>query len=399
MVLTPHKRALTAAFVVAAVVILGLVLWIFNKRREVLPEVEVTTAAPATIVSTVTADGVLKARNQVDISAEVMAKVKKIYVREGDAVKKGQLLCLLDDGESRAEAELYRSQMEEARASYERGKSLYSANLISTAEYEARRTAYEVARARWLQSRDKLVKTRVYAPLAARVIAVNVEEGETAVVGTMNNAGTVLFTLGDLSAMEAEVYVDETDVVAVTPGQPAVVVLDALPDVPFPATVDAIGYTPATSTTSTSAGEATEFEVILKLKNGDPRLRPGMSVTATITTATRKGVLACPLQAFGREEVGGKPQDTVFVLEKGRARLRPVRMGVTDGTRAEVVSGLRAGEVVITGPYDVLRQLRDGSPVKVARGKPAKRKGKPTKTTSGGIRPGAAVRVFGGKRK
>jgi HlyD family secretion protein len=328
------------------------------------PEFEAKRLAPAKIVSTVTADGELKALDQVDISAEVVASIEKVYVEEGDEVEKGHLLCVLEDDEFRSQRDLYLSQLEQARASYERGKALFEEDLISQADFDERRTAYEVARARLEQSTDDLSKTRIYSPIAGRVVRVEVEEGETVVMGTMNNAGTVMFTVGDLSAMQAEIYVDETDVADLAVGQPAVVTLDAMPDVEFEAKVRAIGYMPATDTDAVS-GDVTEFEVVLDLVATDARLRPGMTASADITTAVAEDVVACPLQALGKHHIDGKMRDTVFVLDGERARLTPVKAGISDGTRTEITEGLEFGQVVITGPYKMLRELGDGDAVEV----------------------------------
>jgi HlyD family secretion protein len=363
-----RRRKLIRALVVGVVgLVAAFVIVKITCRPPDLPEVEVMTLAPGGIVSTVSADGELEARNQVDISAEIVARIEKVYVKEGDEIAKGALLCVLDDDELRSQRDLNRSRLVEAEAAYKRGKALFEEDLISEADFDARRTAYEVARSQLEQSEDNLSKTRIYAPLAGRVVRVDVEEGETVVLGTMNNPGTVMFTLGDLSAMQAKIYVDEADIVEVSPGQPAKVTPDAMPDVAFEARVNSIGYMPATD--SDAAGtDVIEFEVVLDIIDIDARLRPGMSVTGVITTATRGGVLACPLQAIGRHEMEGKARDTAFVLDGGRVKLVPVKTGISDGTRVELVAGLEAGQRVIVGPYTVLRALEDGDEVKVLEG-------------------------------
>lgn len=349
---------------IIAVVLVGALVVILKIacRPPAPPDIEARELQPGNIVSTVSADGELRALDQVDISAEVVAKVEKVYVEEGEEVEKGQLLCVLDADEYRSQRDLYRSQLEQAKADYERGKALFEEDLISQADFEGRRTAYEVARSRLEQSEDDLSKTRIYTPIAGRVVRVEVEEGETVVMGTMNNAGTVMFTVGDLSAMQAEIYVDETDVANVAIGQPAVVTLDAMPDVEFEAVVSAIGYMPATATDAVSS-EVTEFEVVLDLGDADVRLRPGMTASAEITTAVRENVVTSPLQALGKNDVDGKMRDTVFVLDGGRVKLTPVKIGISDGTNTEITEGLEFGQIVITGPYKELRKLRDGDAV------------------------------------
>ena len=363
-----RRQKLIRALVIGVGVLLAVIVILkISCRRPGLPEVEVMSLAPGDIVSTVSADGELEALNQVDISAEIVARIEKVYVEEGDEVEKGRLLCVLDDDELRSQRDLNRSRLVEAEASYKRGKALFDEELISEAVFDERRTAYEVARSQLEQSEDNLGKTRIYAPISGRVVRMEVEEGETVVLGTMNNPGTVMFTLGDLSAMQAKIYVDEADIVYVSTGQPAKVTPDALPDAAFDARVRSIGYMPATDT-GAAGTDVTEFEVVLDLAGVDPRLRPGMSVTGAITTAERGNVLTCPLQAIGRREFEGKTRDTVFVLEGGRAKLVSVRTGISDGTRVEIAEGLTAGQRVIVGPYKVLRAIDEGDEVKLLEG-------------------------------
>lgn len=396
-----RKTVIRISLLVLALVAAGLIVVKLAFPKDKLPEVETTVMESGAVTSTVAADGELKALNQVEISAEVVAKIKKIYVQEGDAVTKGQLLCTLEDGDLRSERSLYLSQLEQAKAAYIRGKSLFEENLLSAADYEERRTAYEVARARVAQSNENLSKTRIYAPLAGRVVAVNVEEGETAVMGTMNNSGTVMFTLGDLSGMEAEIYVDEADVKTVAVGQPAVVTLDADENAKYKATVASISYMPSSETASTSTGsDVVEFKVTLSLREFDKYVRPGMSASAEITTASHAGVLACPIQALGKQDLGGKSIDTVFVLAGGRAKTVPVTTGISDGVNIEITSGLKAGDVVIAGPYDILRTLHDGDQVKVAASEGGKGKKWPSGKMGGKppMSPARAAKMMGGRR-
>jgi HlyD family secretion protein len=362
-----RKKVIRALVIGAGVLVAVFVVLKISCRGPGLPEVEVMELLPGEIVSTVSADGELEALNQVDISAEIVARVERVYVKEGDEVERGQMLCVLDDDELRSQRDLNRSRLDEAAASYKRGKALFEENLVSEADFDARRTAYEVAKSQLEQSEDNLSKTRLFAPISGRVVRVDVEEGETVVLGTMNNPGTVMFTLGNLSAMQAKIYVDETDIVDVSVGQAAKVTPDAMPDVGFEARVSAIGYMPAADADAAGT-DVIEFEVVLDIIDIDARLRPGMSVSGAVTTAERENVLTCPLQAIGRREVGGETQDTVFVLEGGRAKLVPVKTGISDGTRVEIVAGLKAGQRVIVGPYTVLRALGDGDEVKVLEG-------------------------------
>ncbi|MCK4334466.1 efflux RND transporter periplasmic adaptor subunit [candidate division WOR-3 bacterium] len=353
--------------IAAGAVLVFLIVCNVLSRRSVAPEVTVAELTKRRIVSTVSATGELRAANQVDISAEILARIKKLYVKEGDQVRKGQLLCVLDDAALLSSRDLSRANFNEASAAYKRGEALYRDTLISQAEFERLRTAFEVAKAQLDQSGDKLAKTRIYAPISGRVVRLNIEEGEAVMMGTMNNPGTVMMTLADLSAMQARVDVDESDVVNLKIDQHAQVKLDAMPDTAFRAKVVSISYMPSTNLTSAAEG-VTDFEVILNLVDIDPAQRPGMNVSADITTAMREDVITCPLQAIGRREVEGKLSETVFVLEDGKARLVPIKTGISDGRSVEVIEGLKEDQTVITGPYKVLRILQDGDEVKPSKG-------------------------------
>lgn len=360
--------------IAAGAVLVFLIVCNVLSRRSVAPEVTVAELGKRRIVSTVSATGEIRAANQVDISAEILARVSKLYVKEGDQVRKGQLLCVLDDAALLSSRDLSRANFNEASAAYKRGEALYRDTLISQAEFERLRTAFEVAKAQLDQSEDKLAKTRIYAPISGRVVRLNIEEGEAVMMGTMNNPGTVMMTLADLSAMQARVDVDESDVVDLKIDQHAQVKLDAMPDTAFRAKVTSISYMPSTDLTSAAEG-VTDFEVILDLTDIDQAQRPGMNVSADITTAMRNDVIACPLQAIGRREVEGKLSETVFVLEEGKARLVSIKTGISDGRAIEIIEGLEEGQEIITGPYKVLRTLDDGDEVKVSKGeKPNGRK-------------------------
>jgi HlyD family secretion protein len=371
--------------IAAGGVVLALII-VFNVvgKRSGKAEVTVMELRPGRIVSSVSATGELRAANQVEISAEIVAQVNKLYVKEGDFVHKGQLLCVLDDAGKRSSRDLSKANFDEAKSAYDRGKVLFEENLISQAEFERLRTAYEVALAQLEQSEDQLAKARIYAPISGRVVALNIEEGETVMMGTMNNPGTVIITIADLSSMQARVDVDESDVVDLAIGQPALVTLDAMPDTSFAAEVATISYMPSTSTTSTAEG-VTDFEIILDLTDVDPSQRPGMSVSVDITTATRDSVIVCPIQAIGRRDIEGKLRETVFVLEDGKVKLVPITTGIDDGRSTEITTGLKEGQTVITGPYKVLRTLKDGDEVK-----PLKEEEKWQKERGG---PGVRVRV------
>ncbi|NLI97118.1 efflux RND transporter periplasmic adaptor subunit [bacterium] len=354
---------------VVAVVALIVILNIVSKGNK-SPEVQTQKVSFSRIVSTVSATGELNAKNQVDISAEIVARVQKLYVKEGDAVKRGQLLCQLNDANARSSLDLSEAQYKKALSEFERGRKLYADSLISTAQFENLKTAYSVALAQVNQSRDSYSKTRIYAPISGIVVRLNVKEGEAVMMGTMNNAGTVMMTIADLSAMQATVNVDESDVASIKLGDDASITLDAFPDTTFKAKVFSIGYMPTATTTVTTTTGVTDFETVLDILDVDPLQRPGMSVSADIVAAVRDSALVCPLQAIGRRDIEGRSVETVFIVKNGKAKLVEIKTGISDGRSAEVLDGLEAGQAVIVGPYKVLRTLNDGDEVKTKKEEP-----------------------------
>jgi HlyD family secretion protein len=251
-----------------------------------------------------------------------------------------------------------------------------------------------------------LSKVRIESPIDGIITKRNIQEGETVVVGTMNNAGTVLLTIADMSVIEAQVEVDETDIPTVALGQPAKITIDAMPGKTFKGHVTEIGNSPIQSTTTTTAAtQATNFLVKVKVDEQIPDVRPGFTCTAEITTATRTGVLSVPIQAMTVREVvvdkEGKlvrPPDTdkrrrrttasiddgdlkpgqqrkelegVFVVRNDHAEFVAVKTGIAGEKYFEVLSGLSASDKVIVGPFASVRELADGAPVKIEAAKKA----------------------------
>jgi HlyD family secretion protein len=226
---------------------------------------------------------------------------------------------------------------------------------------------------------DNLAKTVYSSPIDGMITSKRVEEGEMAIIGTMNNPGTVLMTIADLSVMEVEVQVDETDVVGVQIGQSANVRVDAFPNQVFKGKVTEIGSSAlqksAAATASTTTQESRDFKVVVTLENPSKLLKPGLSASADIITGERKNVLAVPISSLvvrdkaptAEETKAGKKaeEEGLFVMEGGRAKFVPIRKGIMGDLDIEVVDGLKAGQDVIVGPYDALRQLKDGLLVKV----------------------------------
>ncbi len=356
------RRSRTTLIVVGIVVLLAVIVVLNLTRKETGEKVDTKEATFGSILSQVSATGELKAKAQVNLQAQVMGVIEKLYVGEGDWVDQGDLLLELDRGRYRAQMVLARSRYTQAKLSHARVDSLYARKLVSEEQYEASRAAYEMAKAQYEEAEDSYAKTSVRAPIAGTVAKVNVEEGETVILGTMNNLGTVIMVIADMSRMEAIVEVDETDVVSLHIGQHADIKVDAFPDTTFAGTVTKVGYMPLQNLLSTGV-EGVDFEVEVTIDSTMPELRPGMTVSVDITTASLDSVLVVPIQAVGRREIEEEERETVFVVEEGKAKLKPVRTGKSSDTDIEITEGLDPGEHVITGPYKLLSKLKDGRKV------------------------------------
>jgi HlyD family secretion protein len=325
-------------------------------------EVDVVIAHHGEIISTVTASGELRAQSQVDISAETIARIKRIRFNEGDNVKKGDLLIELDDVKVEANRSLAYAQMQQAEQDLDRARQLFEKELISRESFEKIELSFEAAKAQYEQALDAYIKTRIYAPIRGKIMKINVEEGETAVMGTMNYQGTVLMTIADMSTMIAVVTIDETDVPVVEVGQEAKVTADALPDTSFFGSVTRVGLMPITSQLSTE--KVTDFEVEIELKNFSPLLRPGMNVKTDIITNEKNDVLVIPIQASGKRRIDDETVESVYKVSESKARLVEVETGVSSDNEIEILSGIEDGDTVIIGPYRILSTLKDGEQVK-----------------------------------
>ncbi len=358
------KKGLRTILIVSGVIGVTVLFVIFNRSRDDGGVVcETQRVGYGRIISRVSGNGKLRAVAQVNLQAQVMGLVKRVRVQEGDWVQSGDTLLELDRTSYAAQLALARAQFEQARSRHIRNETLFARGFIAPEQYEASLTAYEVARAQLQQAQDQFDKTVVCAPINGRVVQLNIKEGETVLVGTMNNPGTVLLVIADLSQMQAVVEIDETDVVAVKTGQAATITVDALPDISFTGKVSQVGYMPV-QRLLTGEQSTTNFQVEITLDSTVPALRPGMNLQAEIFTAQLDSVLVVPIQAVGRRKVKNRERETVFCVKNGRAVLVPVRTGVASDTEIEVVEGLSPGDEVIIGPYKVLSKLADGDRVK-----------------------------------
>jgi HlyD family secretion protein len=417
------------------------------------------------LTAIVTASGEVKPRNYINIGANTNgpAPITAILVKEGDHVKKGQVLARLKDiqpqadlnaqeaafnsamadsaaseaGEkssddnisvAQAQVEHDKADLEQKKLDLQRSQSLYDSKLIAAQDFEAKKVTYElavatleqsirrveqaraqkaqalaqltsaqrkVAQAKALVTRsgDVLAQYDATSPLDGVVTDLPVRVGETVVPGVQNSAASTIMTIADMSIITAEVHVDESDIVSVKLDQPADVTIDAIPNRTFKGKVIEIGDTAlvrstglAASQSTTSSQEAKDFKVVIALDIAEDLVRPGLSCTAKIITATRPHTVAIPIQALTIRQKGQletpkpgqmPPSDPaaqkaakeelqgVFVVKDGKAVFQEVKTGISGATDIEVLSGLTDGQEIVTGSYQVIRTIRNDAKVKV----------------------------------
>ncbi len=404
-----RKRWWIVAGVVLVLAIVGVVL----ARRGPRPAgVQVAVVGREDVQAKVTANGKVQAQKKVDLSATIAGQVTHLAVEEGDAVKKGQFLLQIDAVNPRAiargseasmlalsrELDSARASLEQARLDFRRAQENFNAQIIAQADLDRARTALaeaeaaaraterrvEQARATLEGARDTLAKTTVRSPMDGIVTAKRVEEGEVAVIGVLNQPGTVLLTISDMSIVETELEVDETSIPTVKVGQQARIRIDAYPNQTFDGVVTEVGSSPMLRTETLSQSEAIKFKVKVQIKNPPAGIRPGLSVQADILTGFRPQALVIPIQALVvRDEPAPKDaktgaaqgparrdQEGVYLMKDGKAVFQPIKTGLLGELSLEVVSGLKGGETVITGPFRVLRALKPDERVKVEKPQP-----------------------------
>jgi HlyD family secretion protein len=391
----------------------------------------------------VSASGKIEPKRSVNISAQSMGRVTRIGVREGDRVTAGQFLLQIDPvavqsavrrdeaavagartglEQARVQVQSAQANLDVARQALKRQQELWAAGLTTRETLEKAEAEVQVresdlnARTQEIRTREEQVRqqqaglvnsqynlsqARFDSPFDGIVTRRNIEEGENVVVGTMNNAGTVLLTVADMSVVEAEVEVDETDIPLVQIGQKATVTIDAIDGRTFTGVVTEIGNSPiqVTGQAATAQRTATNFKVTITLDNGAPEIRPGFTCTADISTASKSGVVAVPIQALTVRELeydavgavvpklrpappsrwwsfGAAPTtagpaaptelpvghtrkeiEGVFLNRDGKAVFVPVTLGIAGERYFEVTSGLKPGDRVVTGPFDSVRNL------------------------------------------
>ena len=401
-------RGVKIGVAVAALAVVGLIVVnVVQAKSKKAPVVTVQKVERTDLKSLVTATGKVEAQKKVDLSANVMGQIVNLAVREGDRVAKGDFLLQIDQNQRRASAlsaeeslkalffdrDAARAQAEEAQKVFERAQRSFADQIIAQAEVDSAQAAaesvaanvkaverrIEQARANLAGARDELSKTKMTSPIDGLVTALPVEEGEIAVIGTMNNAGTKLMTISDMSVVEAVMEVDETDVPNVRVGQTAEVRIDAYGEQKFEGVVTEVGSSPIASL-SGGTDAAVNFEVKIQLKSPPETIRPGFSCSADILTGQAPQVLAVPIQALvvrekpaaeGEEKAAAaaKPVEEEGVYrfdEAGKVvAFQAVETGMTGETMVEITSGLEAGQSIVTGPFKTLREIGDGDKVRL----------------------------------
>jgi HlyD family secretion protein len=460
----------TIAIVAVLVVAIGIVASVKYSQRGIVT-VQTGKVVRQDLTSLVTASGEIKPRNYVNIGANVMGRLVRINVNEGDRVRRGQVLAELESVQAQADVQAQtaalnsamaesaaaeaglkamdenirtaqasvdraKAELDRARLDYERAESLWKEKLIARQEFDSRKAQFDAleaalreAQARVLQLRaqreqsasqlavsqrrvaqvkatlnrfsDVLQKHSAVTPIDGIVTNLPVRVGETVVPGIQNSPASLIMTIADMSLITAEVKVDETDIVNVMLNQVADVTIDAMPNRVFKGKVIEIGNTAilrstglAASQSAVSSQEAKDFKVVIALDDPPAEIRPGLSCTAKIITATREKALSIPIQALtvrqrgdlepeqkGVVQASSNPADAkskkeelqgVFIVKNGQAEFREVKTGITGTTDIEVLSGLKEGEEIITGSYKVIRTLRNQAKVKVDNKAPVK---------------------------
>ncbi len=462
------KWKVTIAIGAVAVAAIGVYASTVISKRGIVT-VQTGKAVRQDLTSLVTASGEIKPKNYINIGANAVGDITELLVKEGDHVRKGQLLAKIEDVQPEADVQAQRASVASSeadsaaaeaglkasdenlatmkagldhdhadlarmKADLDRAQALYDEKLMALQDFELKKFTYQaqeaavkesearitqaraqreqtaaqlasaqkrvaMAKANLVRFDDVLNKHSSYAPLDGVVTNLPVRAGETVVPGLQNQSGTLIMTIADMSLITAEVKVDETDIVNVALGQPAEITIDAIPNKTFKGHVTEIGNTAilrstgvAASQSAISSQEAKDFKVVVALDNPPDEIRPGLSCTAKITTATRQNVLTIPIQALTVRQKGDlevKPPKTgggaqaatrpdpaaekakkeeiqgVFVVEGGKAVFHKVDTGITGATDIEVTSGLKNGDEIVTGTYQVIRTIKNQTQVKV----------------------------------
>lgn len=436
-----------ALIIVAVILVLGsvvgLTIW---RARSGYTKVLTAKVVRENLVSTVSATGQIKPKEYVNLGATAFGRITHLYVKEGATVRKGEVVATIENVQqdanvlgqkasilaaqkniladlavertAQANIDHDQAQLDQAKANFARTKALYQAQVMSQQTYQADQATYLTDVASVQQAKDQLAqdkaqtaaaraqlitqestlranqdllsKTVAIAPFDGVVTNLPVRVGETVVEGIQNSEGSTLMTIANMSTITAEVMVDEDDIINVALGQPVTVTIDALPGKTFAGTVTEVGDQALLRSTGVSTSESTannneakDFKVVVTVSDPSKQLKPGLSCTAKITTATADDSVAIPIQALtmrtpaslakgsaaalATAAVNEKAQQGVFVVSsngKPRVHFVLVNTGITGTTDIQVLSGLKPGEEIVIGPYSILRTLKNGDLIK-----------------------------------
>ncbi len=395
------KRALIIS--VAAIFLIVVIIFSIRSGGPKGTRVHSEKAAKKTIEAVVTAPGQIDPKVKVNISAHIVGKIEKLYFLEGDAVKRGQKLVELEKhlyvaqrdrlraelASRRVEVQRARAALRTAEAAYQRAQNLSRQGIQAQELFDQARLGYDnalaalaaaeqgvhQAQAGLRQADEDLSRTTIVSPIDGKVVQLNAHEGEVVVTGTMNNPGSVIAVIADLSVILVEAEVAETEVVSIRLQQAAKIKVDAIPDHEYAGHVVEIGSSAAVRQ---GAGAGVRyFKVKVAIDDPDDRLRPGMTSQVSIATNRAADVVTVPIQCVV-ERVPGEKADAagdddkpkkkyVFLVEKDKTKQVEVTTGISDATHVAVLSGIKAGDEVITGPFRTLKRLNNGEAIYVTR--------------------------------
>lgn len=410
-----NKKKLYILLGLGAIVILLVAVVVLGAKKENIITVQTEKITRKTITQVVNASGKIQPETMVKINAEVSGEIIQLPVKEGDKVRRGELLVRIKPDQYQAQVDraeaglasakanlnLQKANLEKAESEFKRAEELFQKKLLSDQEFIASRTAYNVTKSQYesamagvqqaqaslRDANESLAKTTIYSPMNGTVSQLLSEVGER-VSGSSFTQGTQIMTVADLSAMEARVDVGENDIITISIGDTARISIDAYPDRKFVGVVYEIANTAKSKGLGTQ-DEVTNFEVKIRILNKEIALRPGMSMTADIETDTKHDVVAVPIQSvttrlpkkdgekskeeksegqniqgnFGMNE---KPIECIFVVESGKAKMIPVKRGINNESYVELTQGADEEAEVVSGSYKAInRELEDGTIVKV----------------------------------
>jgi HlyD family secretion protein len=397
------KRGIIAAVVVAALA--AIVFFSIRGSGDHGEKVYVEPAQVRKIEAVVTAPGEIDPRVKVNISAHVVGKIEKLYFNEGDPVRKGQKLVELEKPVFIAQRDRMRSEVANRRIEVLRAKGALGTTELAykravnmrrqgiqaqelfdkaqqdeenaKAAYASAEEAVRQSDASLTEAEDELSRTTILSPIDGKVVQLNAHEGEVVVTGTMNNPGSVIAVIADLSEILVEAEVGETEVVGIHPGQLTKIKVDAVSDKEYKGHVTEIGSSAAVRQ---NAGSGIRyFKVKVQIDDPDERLRPGMTSQVSITTKAVASAIAVPIQSVVERVPGAKKDEDeidsapkrkyVFVVKDGKVKQTEVTTGISDATHITIKTGLKTGDSLVTGPFRTIKGLHDGDPVEVTKEK------------------------------